>query len=104
MQTCRHAKLAAQNALHFVKTGSVLCKQPNDYNNNCNKEHEQGNTVHTVHELNVNIPWVVGVTLSNIEVGKNLLPDTLLHDHDLFNKVTKIISQSDYICSPVTGN
>lgn len=55
-------------------------EQAHDHDHYSHKEHEQGNTVHPVHEAYVDIFGIIGVPLTDIEVSKDLLPDTLFHD------------------------
>jgi hypothetical protein len=84
-------------------SGLVAGKQAHYHNYDSDKKHEQGNTVHAMHKAYVNVFRIVGISLTNIEVCEDLLPDTLFHDGNLFNKVTKIISQSHYICTLARG-
>ncbi len=78
----------------------VLEKDPVDHYNNGNKKHEQGDAVHTMHHLYVHIPGIGRVSFAQVEVSKNLLPNTTFHNFSLFYKITEKIGGYPYICSP----
>ena len=54
-------------------------KKPHDHYDYRDQEHKQRDAVHAVHHLYINVPWIVWITLTNIQVSKNLIPDALFH-------------------------
>ncbi len=55
------------------------CAYYNNYDSN--QEHEQGNAVHAMHKGGINIFWGIRVTLTDIEVSKNLVPYAVFHQN-----------------------
>ena len=68
---------------------SIMAEDPDDHHNNSNKEHEQGDPIHAMHELNVYILRCIGVTPTNIKVSEYLLPYTIFHNPTLYLKLRK---------------
>ena len=51
-----------------------MFKQSHDHYDHSDQKHEQGYSVHTVHEPDVHISWFIGVALAEIEICQYLLP------------------------------
>ena len=77
-----------------------MTKKPDDHYHNSDDKHKQGNAVHAMHKLQVERLRVVMIPFADVEIRKNLVPDTLFHKGYYFYKVTKFISYNYYICSP----
>lgn len=56
-----------------------MAEQPHDHDNNRKQEHEQRNAVHPVHELQVERLGGIRISLTEVEVSKHLIPDTVFH-------------------------
>jgi len=42
-----------------------------------------------MHKFQVYIPWRIRIALADVEVGKDLVPDTVFHDPEVLMKVTE---------------
>jgi hypothetical protein len=63
---------------YFLLLLGLMTKQPYDHDNNAYQEHEQGNTVHAVHKLQIDVSRLVRVSFTEVKISQYLAPHILL--------------------------
>jgi len=56
-----------------------VAEQPHDHHYNREQEHEERYAVHPVHKLQVEGLGRIRISLTEVEVRKHLIPDTVFH-------------------------
>ena len=60
-----------------------MAESPNDHNDHSKQKHEQGDPVHTMHELQIEPFRRVGIARAKVEVSEHLFPNTVFHKKEV---------------------
>ncbi len=60
-----------------------MAESPNDHNYDSKQKHEQGDPVHTMHKLQIEALWRIGIARAKVEVSEHLFPNTVFHKKEV---------------------